>query len=81
MTSKLRQRFTREEAEAKLGQRVRCLVDFSTVLAGSTGRIVAIEETAADLFDLIIEWDEPTSTRPPRDWVRKDQYEQFLIED
>ena len=75
-----RENFTKTEAEAWLYRRVRALVDFPSAPRGATGQVAGIEETARDHFSLIIERELPGRGQARRDWVRKDEFEQHLIE-
>jgi hypothetical protein len=84
-----RRRFTREEAESKVGKRVKALVPFSGVPEGTTGLVVLADDMDEhDLgtgFDVAIEWelsDQPfgATWRPLRDWFDKDEYDTYLEE-
>ena len=72
--------FTKTEAEACLNRRVRALMDFPSAPKGATGQVAGIEEIAADHFSLIIEWELPGRGQARRDWVRKHEFTQHLIE-
>ena len=65
-------RFTKPEAEAKVGKKVRTLVEFSGVPGGTTGRVIRADAAgrvkpacgeAVEVYDLAIQWDLPTA--PP----------------
>lgn len=75
-----RELFTKNEAEAWLNRRVRALRDFPSAPKGTTGKVVEMEEVTSDYFSLIIEWELPGRGQARRDWVRKDEFEQHLIE-
>jgi hypothetical protein len=84
--------FTRAEAEAKVGKRVKTLVDFSGVPKGTTGQVIRADPAgkekppfgeAREVFDVAIQWDVPReypSAKPLVDWFSRDEYEQFLVE-
>ncbi len=78
-TGMQRQRFTKQEAENKLGRAVRSLVPLPAVPQGTTGRVVRAEEIN-DGYDLVIEWDAGVSNSRFQDWFTKDEYENNLLE-
>ncbi|SRR5712692_196091 len=64
--------FTKTEAEAKVGKKIRTLVEFSGVPKGTTGRVLQADPAgrvkpafgdAVEVYDLAIQWDLPTE--PP----------------
>jgi hypothetical protein len=64
--------FTKTEAEAKVGKKIRTLVEFSGVPKGTTGQVLRADpagrvkpafEEAVEVYDLAIQWDLPTE--PP----------------
>lgn len=67
-----RKYFTRAEAQALVGKRIRSLVDFSGVPNGTTGLVIRADasgkakppfEEAVEVFTMAIQWDLPI--RPP----------------
>jgi hypothetical protein len=64
--------FTRAEAEAKVGKKIRTLVEFSGVPKGTTGQVVRVDlmgktksafGVASEVYDVVIQWEltiEPT---------------------
>jgi hypothetical protein len=63
-----REYFSREEAEAKVGRRIRTRVAWSGVPEGTTGAVVKADpagtskplfEAAVETFDVAIQWDLP----------------------
>jgi hypothetical protein len=74
-------RFSRNEAQEKLGRRVRLVVALGEVPAGTSGTVMYTDQIETGEFELIIEWD----VRPPgkfeHDWFTKDQYKGYLIEE
>ena len=75
------ERFTREEAEGKLGHRVRSGIELNGILAGAAGRVMEIDEIEKNGFDLIIEWDSRIGGKFQHDWFSKDRYERCLIDE
>lgn len=90
-----RKYFTKAEAAAKVGKRIRTLVEFSGVSKWTTGRVVRVDE-AGNGYDLVIQWDLPTEPpaiitgesitvvqtgKPLVDWFSKEEYEKFLTEE
>ncbi len=73
-------RFTHEEALEKVGLEVRALTSFVEVPLGTTGRVVGINETEPNRFDVVIEWHLPLRDKPLRDRFAKEPYEKFLSE-
>ena len=74
-------RFSREEAQARLGRRVRSVVSLSDVAAGTSGRVVEIDEIDKDGFELIVEWDLRIEGKFQHDWFSKEQCERCLIDE
>ena len=60
-------RFTKDEAERRVGRRIRTLVGFSGVPKGTTGTViradsagrVKVGDRIAEEFDLAVQWDLP----------------------
>lgn len=91
----MKQHFDRQAAEAKVGKRVRSLVEFSGVPRGTSGRVAAADpagrvkpagQDSRNIYDVAIEWDLPsrqfgTQAKPLRDWFTKGEYEQYLVEE
>jgi hypothetical protein len=87
-------RFTQQEAEGKVGMRIKSLVEFPSVPRGTTGRVAKADSAGEfknqfgviqEEFDVIIEWDLPTTvfgnaSKPLWDWFTKSEYEQYLEE-
>ena len=74
-------RFSRAQAQAKLGGRVRSITDLSDVPKGATGRVMEMDEIDRDEYELIIEWDTLFDGKYQHDWFSKDQYDAYLIEE
>lgn len=64
--------FTKTEAEAMVGKKIRTLVEFSGVPRGTSGRVIRADAAGrvqpafgktVDVYDLAIQWDVPTE--PP----------------
>ena len=77
--------FSKDQAEALLGKKIRSLADFSGIPAGTTGTVVAIDEVYTEGFDVVIEWDlgdrlYGAQTKQLRDWFTRDEFEKFLVE-
>jgi hypothetical protein len=75
-------RFNREQAEAKLGCRVRSRIGFSDIPLGTPGHVSSADEIEQDGFELVIEWDIPDHESSPKyDWFNKDEFETAFIEE
>lgn len=72
-------RFTEEEARAKIGRRVKALVEFPGVPIGTLGIVIEADAVKAG-FDVYVEWQLEDRLRPLRDYVTKDEYETGLQE-
>jgi len=81
--------FDKTTALSKVGKKIQTLVQFSGVPRGTTGTVIRADVvshaipvmgTAAELYDLAIEWDLPHRCKPLVDWFTKDEYEKFLVE-
>src|ERR1044071_2811006 len=59
MRSRRVARYTREEAEQKVGRKVHSLVEFSGVPFGTHGTVVGVEEVDSGWYDVVIEWEPP----------------------
>jgi hypothetical protein len=74
------QRFSKGEAESKLGQRVRAAVDLTDIPKGAAGRVMEMDEIEPNGFDLIIEWDLRMNGKIQHDWFAKEEYERSIAE-
>jgi hypothetical protein len=81
MAEKTGERFSRKQAQVKLGRRVRSIVQLDGVSAGTYGRVMEIDEIETDGFELIIEWDSRIGEKLQHDWFSKEQYEHCLIDE
>jgi len=76
--------FTRTEAEARVGRRIRSLVVFSGVPQNTTGTVIGADPAGDDGWSLAIRWDipgrSPGHTRMLVDWFSRDEYERCLEE-
>jgi hypothetical protein len=74
-------RFTREEAQAKLGRRVRAVVAVDGVPSGAFGCVMQLDEIEKHKFEVIVEWYVLIDGKRQHDWFSKEQYERCLIDD
>ncbi len=75
-----RKRFTKEEAQGKVGRLIRSRVEFSSVPKGTSGQVVRID-SMGDGWDVVISWKGDYYDRYPlEDWFTKDEYEKYLEE-
>jgi hypothetical protein len=74
--------FTKEEAEAKVGKKVRLNAHFPSMPKGTTGKVVMLDDLMAPIHGCTVgtEWDLEESTHQAVFWFTKDQYHQFLEE-
>jgi hypothetical protein len=74
-------RFTRDEAIAKIGKKVRILVDLKhiPVTAGTTGEVVSIL-SMSEGYDLLIRFRVAIGDVPIIDYFNKHEYENFFDE-
>ena len=73
-------RFSREEAQALLGRRVRTVAGVDGVPTGTFGSVMHLDEIEKDNFELIVEWYVLIDGKRQHDWFSKEQYEQCLID-
>jgi hypothetical protein len=73
-------RFSREEAQVKLGRHVRSIVQFDAVPAGTFGCVMQLDEIEKNNFEVIVEWYVLIEGKRQHDWFSKDQFDQCLIE-
>ena len=71
--------FTRAEAQAKVGRRVRARVAFAGVPEGAIGTIVRVDHVI-DGYDVEVAWVWSGRRTPWIDWVTKAEYEAHLVE-
>lgn len=74
-------RFSREEAQAKLGRRVRAVVRVDGVPAGTFGCVMQLDEIEQNNFEVIVEWYVVFEGKRQHDWFTKKEYENCLIDD
>jgi len=81
--------FTKEEAEAKIGQRIRTQVAWASIPAGTHGTVVGIDEMGKTkpaatvpivIFSVVIKWDVTNHQQTLTDWFTRQEYEQYLEE-
>lgn len=73
-------RFSKTEAEARLGKRVRTKLAIDGIPAGSVGYVMQIDEMERGAFELIVEWYSLVHGKKQHNWFSKDAYSQRLIE-
>ena len=71
--------FTRAEARAKVGTRVRTRVALAGVPRGATGTIIRVDHVI-DGYDVEVAWGKAGRRTPWVDWLTKAEYEARLIE-
>ena len=71
--------FTRAEAQAKVGTRVRPRVAIAGVRRGATGTIIRVDRVI-DGYDVEVAWVWAGRPTPWVDWLTKEEYEARLIE-
>jgi hypothetical protein len=71
--------FTRAEARAKVGKRVRTRVTVAGVPQGAIGTIIGADRVI-DGYDVEVAWGQSGRRTPWIDWFTKEEYEACLIE-
>ena len=71
--------FSRAEAQAKVGTRVRARVAFASVPKGALGTILRVDHVI-DGYDVEVAWGQAGRRPPWIDWVTKAEYEAHLVE-
>jgi hypothetical protein len=71
--------FTRAQAQAKVGTRVRTHVAFAGVPQGAVGTIIGADRVI-DGYDVQVAWGGSGRRTPWVDWLTKEEYEARLIE-
>jgi hypothetical protein len=74
-------RFSREEAQTKLGRRVRTVVAVDGVASGTLGSVMQLDEIEKNSFEVIVEWFVLIDGKHQHDWFSKEQYELCLIDE
>ena len=73
--------FTKAEADAKTGKKIRSRWAFSGVPLGTMGKVTGKYESGeTNQFGLDITWDLPYTYKPLVDGFSKDEYDEFLEE-
>jgi hypothetical protein len=70
--------FSRGEALALVGQRIRTLVEFSGVLAGTGGKVTRADEGGCGSYTVAIQWELPGRSSPLVDWFRRGEFYRYL---
>jgi hypothetical protein len=71
--------FTRAEAQAKIGTRVRSRVTLAGIPRGATGTITRVDRVI-DGYDIEVAWVWPGRRTPWIDWFTRAEYEAHLVE-
>jgi hypothetical protein len=71
--------FTRAEAQAKVGKRVRARVAFAGIPRGAIGTIICADRVI-DGYDVEVAWVWPGRRTPWVEWITRAEYEGHLIE-
>jgi hypothetical protein len=71
--------FTRAEAQAKVGKRVRARVAFAGIPEGAVGTIIRVDRVI-DGYDVEVTWVWSGRRTPWIEWFTKAEYETHLIE-
>jgi hypothetical protein len=74
-------RFNREEAQAKLGRRVRSIVACDGVPSGTFGCVMQLDEIEKNDFEVIVEWYVLIDGKRQHDWFSKEKFTQCLVDD
>ncbi len=68
--------FSKNEAEALLGTRIKTTVDFSGVPKGSTGVVVGADKASRSKYTVAVKWDIAGNLV---DWFSKSEFYRFLV--
>ncbi|HXH13818.1 MAG TPA: hypothetical protein VNP04_29115 [Alphaproteobacteria bacterium] len=71
--------FSRAEAQAKVGKRVRARVAFGEVPEGAIGTVISADRVI-DGYDLEVAWEGAGGRTSWTEWLTKAEYEARLIE-
>ena len=74
-------RFSKQEAELKLGSTVRSKIAVDGIPAGVTGHVVQLDEIERNGFDLIVEWSLLIQGKRQHNWFSKDDFERCLLDE
>lgn len=74
-------RFSRQEAEAKLGRSVCSRVAIDGIPAGAHGYVMQLDEIDRNGYDLIVEWHQLVQGKRQHNWFSRDEYERCLVDD
>jgi len=82
MADSPQEHFSRQEAVAQLGRRIRTEVEFSGVPAGTAGIVVRADPAGTQrAYTVGIQWQLGGRQQPLVDWFTKSEYDRFLKEE
>lgn len=78
----IEQRFSRQEADSKIGKTIVSLREFSGVPEETKGEVIGVDKIGKlpEEWDVKIQWDLPRRLNPLVDWFTKGEYERYLKE-
>jgi hypothetical protein len=74
-------RFSKQEAESKLGSKVFSRIAIDGIPAGVAGHVMQLDEIERNGFDLIVEWSMLVQGKRQHNWFSRDEYERCLIDE
>jgi len=74
-------RFSKQEAESRLGSAVRSKIAVDGIPAGVTGHVVQLDEIERNGFELIVEWSLLIQGKRQHNWFSKDDFERCLMDE
>ena len=80
LMTEVNNRFSRTEAETRLGRRVRTKFAIDGIPAGTTGYVMQIDEMERGGYELIVEWYVLVNGRHQHNWFGKNEYDNELVE-
>jgi len=74
-------RFSKQEAESRLGSAVRSKIAVDGIPAGVSGHVVQLDEIERNGFELIVEWSMLIQGKRQHNWFSKDDFERCLMDE
>ncbi len=71
--------FTQQEAEAKIGKRIRSLIALPGIARGTDGVVIGTDSSARG-YRVAVRWNKRVASQPPIELFCRDEYYEFFEE-
>lgn len=73
-------RFSKQEAQERLGRPVCSKVAIDGIPAGAHGYVMQVDEIEGNSYELIVEWHQLVEGKRQHNWFCRDEYERCLTD-